>query len=281
MNINSSTPQVKIAVPQPKTPSTTPQPPESEGGKDSSFLRDVAAIGAGAGAGLAGGIYGLGEGLIKNGIENFPTHVSGGAKIGQKITTPVGGALGALATGVIVGAAAIVTPVAAVLSTAVGALGGTLVSALQHSPSAVVETAKKGAEIGARTGQGLGKVGETVGKYVGGAIGGIAGLGVALGRGIPAGLEIGKEQAKLGLDSMKALPTMAKETWNVAYPGGRKIAGSVGQLAGASTGLVTASGETLVEGMANSVKRGAQWGKAASDFVAGNKAEKPPEEKAQ
>lgn len=272
MNISSSTSQVKTTQ---KPPQTAPTPPkqEEDGAK---VLRDVASIGAGIGAGIAGGTYGMAEGLIKGGIKNYPTHVKAGAELGNKVASPIGGAVGAIATGVGVAGAAIITPLASVLATGMAGVLDTGISAIKHTPAAVAETGKKGAEIGAGAGAKLGKVGETVGKYVGGAVGGIAGLFVALGRGVPDGLKGAKEQALFGVDLMKGLPQASKETWNVLYPGGRKIAGAAGTLTGGAVGVGTATVHTGVDGMANSIKRGSQWGKAASDFVGGKGKEAPP-----
>lgn len=222
----------------------------------------------------------MAEGLIKGGIKNYPTHVKAGAELGNKIASPIGGAVGAIATGISVAGAAVITPLAAVLATGLAGVIDTGVSAVKHTPAAVAETGKKGAEIGAGAGAKLGKVGETVGKYVGGAVGGIAGLFVALGRGVPDGLKGAKEQALFGVDLVKGLPQASKETWNVLYPGGRKIAGAVGTLGGGTVGLGTATVHTGVDGMANSIKRGAQWGKAASDFVGGKAKDAPPKAEA-
>lgn len=280
MNINSSASQVKTTQ---KPPQTAPTPPKQDEGqpKEGSVLRDVASIGAGIGAGIAGGTYGMAEGLIKGGIKNYPTHVKAGAELGKKVASPIGGAVGAIATGIGVAGAAIVTPLATVLATGLAGVLDTGISAVKHTPAAVTETGKKGAEIGAGAGAKLGKVGETVGKYVGGAVGGVAGLFVALGRGVPDGLKGAKEQALFGVDLMKGLPQASKDTWNVLYPGGRKIAGAVGSLSGGAVGVGTATVHTGVDGMANSVKRGAQWGKAASDFVGGKAKEAPPKAESQ
>jgi hypothetical protein len=270
MNINSSNSQIR----SPQTPpQAQPTPPKQEDGqaKEGSILRDVASIGAGIGGGIAGGTYGLAEGLVKGGIKNYPTHVAKGADIGKNIATPVGGALGAIATGIGVAGAAIMTPVATVMATGLRAVVDTGVSALRQTPAAVVETGKKGADIGAGAGQRLGKIGETVGRYVGGAVGGVAGLFVALGRGVPDGVAGAKEQALFGVDLMKGLPNASKEAWNVFYPGGRKMAGAVGSVAGGAAGVGTATIHTGVDGAANSLKRGAQWSKAASDFVGGKR----------
>lgn len=278
MNINSSNSQIRS--PQ-APPQTQPKPPQQDDGKarEGSILRDVASIGAGIGAGIAGGTYGMAEGLVKGGIKNYPTHVAKGADIGSKITTPVGGAVGAIATGIGVAGAAVMTPVATVMATGFRAVLDTGVSALKQAPGAVVETGKKGADIGAGAGQKLGKIGETVGRYVGGAVGGVAGLFVALGRGVPDGIAGAKEQALFGVELMKGLPKASKEVWNVFYPGGRKIAGVAGALAGGSIGVGTATAQTGADGVANSIKRGAQWGKAASDFVGGKSGDGTAEQK--
>lgn len=274
MMIQQATHKTYQPIPTQSKAPASPKPEASVG----SVVRDVAAISAGTVAGTAGAVYGFGEGLIVNGIQNYPTHVSKGAEIGSKILTPVGGAVGAITTGAVVAANAVITPVATVLAATVGTVAGTLASGAQQAPSAIKETAKKGAEVGANVGKNLGAVGETVGKYVGAAVGGVAGIGVALAGGVPAGLELGKSIVKEGYDEMKALPTTAKETWNTLYPAGRNFAGGVGAFAGGSTGLVSATAETGIEALSNSVKRAGQWGKVSHDFVAGKKAETTPPE---
>jgi hypothetical protein len=274
MYINSSTSQIK----SPQTPpQTKPKPPESDDGKgkEGSILRDVASIGAGVAGGIAGGTYGFGEGLVKGGIKNYPKHVTTGAEIGKKIATPIGGAVGAIATGLAVAGAAALTPVLTVVATGLRGVVGTGVSAIKQAPGAIVETGKKGADIGAGAGQKLGKIGEAVGTFVGGAIGGVAGIFVALGRGVPDGLKGAKEQFLFGVDMMKALPQATKETWNVVYPGAKKVAGGIGLLAGGAAGIGTGTVHTGVDGVINGVRRGGEWGKIASDYVGGKGDEKP------
>jgi hypothetical protein len=241
-----------------------------------SVLRDVVAIGAGATAGVAGGIYGLAEGLVKNGIENYPAHVKTGAKIGKSILTPVGGALGAITTGIVTAGAAIGAPVVAGLSIGVGFLAGTGISAVKQAPSSIAEGARKGAASGASVGSGLGAVGRFVGSFVGGALGGIAGAVAAVAKGLPGGIDLAKSEAKAGKELITGLPQFTKDTWNVAYKGGRGLAGGVGSLGGGSVGLLTASGETLFEGGANSLHRGAQWAQKTHGFISGTQKTEPP-----
>lgn len=218
---------------------------------------------------MTGGIYGLGEGLVKGSIKNFPSHVTTGAKIGSAITTPVGGALGAIATGTIVAVAAIGAPVLSGLAVGLGMVGGTAFSAAKQLPSSVSQTARGGAAVGARAGQVLGPIGAAVGGVVGGTLGGAAGLVVALAKGLPGGLEVAKKEAVAGYNLTTSLPQFAKGTWNTAYHGGRAGAGGLGALTGGLTGLVTATGATGIDGVANSVSRGAQWGTNTAEYIRG------------
>src|SRR5690606_22696105 len=137
-----------------------------------SVARDVVALGVGAGAAVSGGIYGLGEGLVKGSLKNLPSHVRTAAKIGSAITTPAGGALGALATRTIAAAAATGAPVVSGLAVGLGLVGGTALSAAKQLPSSVTQTARAGAAWGARAGQVLGPIGAAAGGVVGGTVGG-------------------------------------------------------------------------------------------------------------
>jgi hypothetical protein len=229
----------------------------------------VVAFGAGAVAGVAGGVYGLGEGLVKGGIKNYPQHIKGGANVGKAILTPVGGATGAIATGLTVAVAGIGAPVVAGLSVGVGLIGGTAIGAVKNLPSSVVETGKQGAEAGSRIGSGLGKVGSAVGRVVGATLGGLGGIGVAVAKGFPDGVELAKSEFKAGVELVTGLPKFAKDTWNIAYHGGRNFAGGTGALGGALVGAATATGATVVDGGVNAVKRGGQWASHTSGFVRG------------
>ena len=261
----SKNPRIAPSPTKPQKPA-----PQKEQSKNGSVLRDLVSIGGTAAAGAAGGVYGLGEGSINGAKANYQKHIKRGAKIGRAALTPVGGALGAIATGLTATVAAIGAPVAAVLATGLGFVGGTAVSALGQVPSSVSQTASAGAKAGARGGRALGAVGAALGTVVGGSIGAVGGLFVALGKGLPKGLKTAKQGASVGGKLVSGVPQFTKNTWNIAYPAGRASAGGLGAAIGGATGAVTATGETIVDGLAGAVKRGSQWGQGTSDYFRGD-----------
>lgn len=270
----SNSPTIKTSPKTQATPAESQAKSPVEGNppsEKSSVVRDVVAVGAGAVAGIAGGTYGLGEGLIKGAVTNYPKHVSGGLKVGRKALTPVGGATGALVAVGLTGAAAIAVPLTTALSAGLGLVGGTALSAVTLAPSSITSGAKQGAEYLSHKGEALGTVGATVGKYVGGALGGIGGAVAAVVKGVPYGWGIAGTELKAGVDDLKGLPQFAKDTWNTTYNGGRKIAGNVGAVGGATVGVVTGTGATVIDGAATSIKRGAQWANATSNYIKGEK----------
>lgn len=247
-----------------KSPKTTPS-----NKRDTSLVRDVLAVGAGTAAGTLGGIYGVGEGVVKNLVPNFKSHPKKGAEIGRKILTPVGGATGALATAGLACGAALAVPLFTALGTVLGFAGGTAVSALKQAPAKVSAGAAKGAKMLAERGQALGTAGAVVGKLVGGALGGIGGAVVALGKGVPDGLGVAGQQLRNGKEALTALPQFTRQTWNIAYNGGHSVAGAAGALSGGSLGVVVATGDTVLDGAANGVHRGAQWTGNTYNWVQG------------
>lgn len=211
MNIQ---PKIQTAPQTPPTktpPGATPTPPEKPPVDGGIGFRDVAAIGAGAVAGTAGAVYGLGEGLVKGGIKAFPSHLRKGADIGQKVLSPVGNAVGGAAAVVAVGGAAIGTPILAVLATAGGALNGTIEGAVVAGQTEMPKAVEAGSQWGASAfGTAL--------KAVGSAIGGVGAALVVL----PSIL----------------YPPVGKELIPNAFHKGVEVGGKVGQTAGEAVGGV-------------------------------------------
>lgn len=264
---NGSTNRVshKIQGAPPSQGSDQTAPPAEK----SSIVRDVVAVGAGTVAGVAGGIYGMGEGLIKGAVTNYPKHVGAGIDIGKKALTPIGGATGALVAAGLTGAAAIGIPVFTALSATAGLVGGTVVSGFTNAPENIVAGAKKGADYLSQKGEALGTVGATVGKYVGGALGGIGGAVASFVKGVPDGISVAKQELLHGKDQLVGLPTFAKETFNAAYTGGRALAGNIGAAAGGTVGVFSGTGATILDGASNSVQRGAQWAGNTAAYIRG------------
>lgn len=269
----SNSPNIKLSSPpQSAPPSQAPGQPEPPAEK-STIVRDVVAVGAGAVAGVAGGIYGLGEGLIKGAVTNYPKHVSTGIDVGRKVLTPVGGATGALVAVGLTGAAAVGIPLLTALNSTAGFIGGTLVSGVENAAENISTGAKRGADFLSQKGEALGQVGAVVGKYVGGALGGVAGAVASFVKGVPDGWSAAKQEFVVGKEQLAGLPNFAKETFNAAYTGGREFAGSVGAATGGTIGVFSGTGATLVDGMANSVQRGAQWADSTASYIRGENRE--------
>lgn len=246
----------------------TPAQTESQA---SSPVRDAVALGAGAGAAVAGGIYGFGEGLVTGAIKNYPAHVKGGAEIGKNILTPVGGAVGAILTGFTVGTTVMGGAIAGVVSLIGGPILSTAGSALSQASTEIKRVGAGGAARGEKIGGALGDVGATVGKYVGGAFGGIGGAFVALAKGLPAGYRTGESVVKTGAQAAGALPQFSKDVWNTLYNGGHTVGGGLGQVSGGLVGVGTGTGHTLWDGTVNSTRRATQWAKATSGYIKGEK----------
>lgn len=269
----SNGPTTKISPKiQGSPPAQAPGQPDPPAEK-STIVRDVVAVGAGAVAGVAGGVYGLGEGLIKGAVTNYPKHVSTGIDLGRKVLTPVGGATGALVAVGLTGAAAVGIPLLTAFNASAGFIGGTLVSGVENAAENIGAGAKKGADYLSQKGEALGKVGATVGKYVGGALGGVGGAVASFVKGVPEGWAAAKQELVSGKDQLVGLPNFAKETFNSAYTGGRSIAGTVGAATGGTVGVFSGTGATIVDGISNSVQRGAQWADSTSSYIRGEKKE--------
>lgn len=253
-------------APAPKSKNEA-QPAEKEG----SVLRDVLSVGGATAAGTAGGIYGLAEGSAKGAKGNYTKHIKQGAKIGKAVLTPVGGAVGAIATGLAVSVAAMGAPIAAVLSTGLGFIGGTAVSALAQGPATVSQTARAGAQLGANAGRVLGAPGAVVGTIVGSAVGAVGGLFVAAGKGLPNGMKVARQGASMGGKLIGGVPKFSQDTWNIAYNGGRAAAGGVGLALGGTAGAITATGATIIDGLTGGVQRGGQWAQNTSEYIQGDK----------
>ena len=229
MNIQ---PKISTApqTPPAKAPvNTEPTPPQDPPAEDRVTFRDVAAIGAGAVAGTAGAVYGLGEGLIKGGIKAFPAHVGKGAEIGDKVLSPVGNAVGGAAAVVAVAGAVVATPALTVLSTVGGAVNGTIEGALVAGQTEVPKAITAGSEWASSAfGTAL--------KTVGAAIGGVGAALVVL----PSIL----------------YPPIGKELIPNAYRKGVEVGGQVGQIAGEAVGEVVGGIGGAVAGSAVSVYKG-------------------------
>lgn len=229
MNIQ---PKISIApqTPPAKAPvNTEPTPPQDPPANDGVTFRDVAAIGAGAVAGTAGAVYGLGEGLIKGGIKAFPAHLSKGAEIGDKVLSPVGNAVGGAAAIVAVGGAVVATPALTILATAGGAINGTIEGALVAGQTEVPKAISAGSEWASSAfGTAL--------KSVGAAIGGVGAALVVL----PSIL----------------YPPVGTELIPNAFRKGVEVGGQVGQTAGEAVGEVVGGIGGAVAGVAVSAYKG-------------------------
>ena len=251
MNIQ---PKISTAPQTPATktpPGATPNPPEKPPVEDGIGFRDVAAVGAGAVAGAAGAVYGLGEGLIKGGIKAFPAHVGKGAQVGQKILSPVGKAVGGAAAVVAVGGAVVAAPALTILATAGGALNGTITGAVVVGQTEVPKAVEAGSQWGANA---FGTALKTVGSAIGG-------VGAAL----------------VVLPSI-LYPPVGKELIPNAFQKGSEVGGKVGQFAGeavgdalgalggGAVGVAVSTWKGLPEGYQQAKEAGAETAKLITDL---------------
>lgn len=229
MNIQpkiTTAPQTRQAMTPPGAAPTPPENPPTDSGIG---FRDVAAVGAGAVAGTAGAVYGLGEGLIKGGIKAFPSHVRTGAEVGQKILSPVGKAVGGSAAILAVGGAAVGAPVLTILATGSGALHGTIEGAVTAGQTEVPRAIDAGSQWGASAfGTAL--------KTVGAAIGGVGAALVVL----PTIL----------------YPPVGKELIRQAFHKGVEVGGQVGENVGEAVGSAIGAVGGAGVGVAVSTYRG-------------------------
>lgn len=269
--------QISKTTPSSQLPKSQPAPTKStEASKEKgTVLRDLVSIGGGAGAGTVGGLYGMAEGTVRGGRANYPAHIKKGAQIGKAVLTPLGGALGAIAAGVAIGAAAVGAPIAAGLATGLGFIGGTAISAVVQAPSTIAQTAGAGARVGVKAGRALGSVGAVLGTMVGGAFGAVGGVFASGAKGLPKGVELGKSGAQAGANLVTGLPQFSKNAWNISYKGSRAAFGGLGAVVGGTAGVVTATGETILDGIVGGIRRGAQWGQSTSEYLQGDSTPSP------
>lgn len=228
MFIHPTPPSSPIAHSKKKNPE-----PESQGG----LVRDVLALGAGASAGVGGGVVGLGTGLAKGARENYPAHVKKGAGLGKSGVGQFGRVAGATAAAATVAAATVLSPVVAAAS-AVGGFGrGTLKGASKVLPQQV----KPAARVGARWAKSaLGFVGKVAGSLVGGVVGGVLTIPTLLSP--RAGLLI--------------IPAASVAGSQVGGATGRLVGGLVGKVVGGTLGAVVGGAVSLVKGLPEGFRGG-------------------------
>ena len=248
--MNISAPSTPVAPPKApvSTPPAEPKPPQDPPVEHGNALRDVAAIGAGAVAGTAGAVFGLGEGLIRGGIHAYPKHIRQGAKIGRGVSTPLGKVVGGAGAVGLVGVAVIAAPALTVLAAAGGAVNGTLLGAYVHGQTEVPKAIDAGAKWGASTFS-------SALRAAGGAIGGtVAALAV-----LPTIL----------------YPPVGKELIPQAFAKGKEWGGKAGAAGGGllGTGLGTVGGALVggaistYKGLPNGYETGKEAGKEAAKLI--------------
>lgn len=232
MNIQPSVSRPLLAkAPLQQTPPPAP-PQEPVEGEGVSF-RDVAALGAGALAGVAGAVVGLGEGTIKGAIKNFPAHVGKGADIGQAVGTPVGKVLGGAGAVALIGAGAVAAPALTVLAAAGGAINGTITGAVLQAETEIPKAVEAGAKWGETT---FASALQTAGAAVGGALAGLAVLPTIV------------------------YPPLGKTLIPAAYAKGQEWGGKAGEFAGSHLGEALGTVGGAVAGVGISTYKGLPMG---------------------
>ncbi len=218
----------------PKTPTppvqapASPEPKPPVKSEDGVGFRDVAAIGAGAVAGVAGGVYGLGEGLIKGGIAAYPKHIKRGATVGQAVLAPVGKLVGGTAAVATVGMVALAAPILTTVAAADGFVSGTISGALKAGETEMPKAIDAGQKWGASA---FGTALKAVGAAIGGTIAGLVVLPTIL------------------------YPPVGKELIPQAFNKGTEIGGNLGSAAGEALGTgVGTVGGAIVGGAVSTYK---------------------------
>ena len=232
--------------------------------------RDVVALGGAAVAGTAGAVYGGVEGLVKGSVKNYPEQIGGGARMGNKILGTVGKVAGGVTATLMTGLYALASPVAAVLGGPVGMVAGTGLGTMKNAGIALTRANEVGSAGGKRGEESLGVAGKMVGGAAGWVLGLLKGGGEAVVKGAKEdGLELGKRGATGGWEMLKSVPKVAKETYKSEISGGARIFGAGGTALGGTIGTLSATGTTVIDGLAGSVKRGGQWGSSVGGYILG------------
>jgi hypothetical protein len=216
-------------------------------------LRDVAAIGAGAVAGAAGAVYGLGEGLIRGGIEAYPRHLTKGAGIGRTVTAPVGKIVGGAGAAAVVGVGAVAAPALTVLAAAGGAVNGALTGAYLHGETEMPKAINAGAQWGASA---FGTALKAAGGAIGGAVAGLVVLPTIL-------------YPPLGKELIPAAFNKGREWGGVAGEATGTFVGSgVGGLGGAFVGAAVSAYKGLPMGYEMGKEAGKETAKLITELPA-------------
>jgi hypothetical protein len=243
-----------------------------DGAKDKKGIgaRDVVALGGAAVAGTAGVVYGGVEGLVKGTVKNYPQQIKGGARTGKKVLGTVGKVAGGVTGTLMTGAYTLASPVAAVLGGPVGFVVGTGVGSLKNAGVALTRANEFGSAGVEKGGASLGVAGKIIGGAAGWTLGLLkGGLEAVYKGGKEDGVGLAKHGAKGGWEMLKAVPTVAKETYKSEMDAGARIFGVGGTAIGGTIGTLTATGTTVVDGLAGSAKRGGQWGNTVGGFILG------------
>lgn len=259
----SSRTHIRKQTPTATAPKTGPAVQDKKG----IGARDVVALGGAAVAGTAGAVYGGVEGLVKGTAKNYTSQISGGASIGKKVLSPVGKVAGGVTATLMTGLYALASPVATVVGGPIGFVTGTAIGSVKNSGTALTR-ANEFASAGYQSGKNVAT------KMISGAGGWVLGLLKGAGEAVVTGatndgVSLAKQGVKGGWEMMKSVPKVAVETYKSEIAGGDRIFGFGGQLAGGTIGTITATGTTVVDGLAGSVKRGGQWGSTVGGYILG------------
>lgn len=229
-----------IPTPPAQAP-TAPEPKPPGKSEDGIGVRDIAAIGAGAVAGVAGGVYGLGEGLIKGGIVAYPKHIKKGAAVGQAVLAPVGKLVGGTAAVATVGMVALAAPIVTAMAAADGLVTGTVSGALKAGETEMPKAIDAGQKWGASA---FGTALKTVGAAIGGTIAGLVVLPSILYP--PVGRDLIPEAFNKG----------AEVGGNLGAAAGEILGTGVGTVGGAIIGGAVSTYKGLPEGWATGKQNG-------------------------
>jgi hypothetical protein len=262
----STQPKVQLRAP------TRQSGKAGEGPKDKKGIgaRDVVALGGAAVAGTAGALYGGVEGLVKGTIKNYPEQIGEGARMGNKVLGTVGKVAGGVTATAMTGLYTLASPVAAVLGGPVGLAVGTGIGSVKNAGVALTRANEFGSAGVQKGGEALGVAGKIIGGAAGWVVGLLKGGGEAVIKGAKQeGVQLGKQGAKGGWEMLKSVPKVAKQTYASEIKGGARIFGAGGSAIGGTVGTLTASGTTVIDGLAGSVRRGGQWANTVGGYILG------------
>lgn len=215
---------------------SSPDPKVEIPSKDS-LARDIVSVGAAGLAGTAGSVVGLGSGLVKGGIRNYPAHLKKGARTAAPWGATFGKVAGCTGAAVLVAGMVALSPVAAVGCAATGFGWGTLKGAAKIAKPQIKATTKPAARLGKSA---LATVAGVAGALVGGLAGGILALPTLISPG--AGMLI--------------IPNAAVGGGRLGQLGGKLLGGVVGTVVGGAVGVTLGTAVSVVKGAPEGIRNG-------------------------